>query len=136
MFVVVDANVVISLLIAKGSKHKLFFSDKFIPASPDWMLFEIGKYWKEISEKSKLPESALRSAFFGVRMQLKTFSLSEIKEFIKEGSIISPDPNDSEYFALALKLNCPLWSEDKLLKQQSKVEVLNTRELLVKLGLI
>lgn len=23
---------------------------------------------------------------------------------------------DAEYFALALKLNCPIWSEDKLLK--------------------
>ncbi len=69
-------------------------------------------------------------------MQLKTFSLSEIKEFIEEGSIVSPDPDDSEHFALALKLNCPIWSEDKLLKQQDKIEILNTKELLEKLQLI
>jgi len=136
MFVVVDANVVISLLIARGSKHKLFFSNKISPVSPDFILFEIGKYWKDISDKSKLSERDLRSEFFAVRMQLKTFSSSGITEFIKEGSAISPDPDDSEYFALALKLNCPIWSEDKLLKKQDKAEVLNTKELLEKLGLI
>ena len=136
MFVVVDANVIISLLIAKGSKHKLFFSNKFIPVSPDWILFEISKYWDDISEKSKLSKNDLRSELFAIRMQMKTFSFSEIKEFLKEGFTISPDPDDSEYFALALKLNCPIWSEDKLIKQQDKVEVLNTKELLERLKLI
>ncbi len=68
MFVVVDANVIISLLIAKGSKYKLFFSDKVNLVSPDFILFEIGKYWKEISDKTKLSESDLRSEFFAVRM--------------------------------------------------------------------
>ena len=32
------------------------------------------------------------------------------------------------YFALALKLNCGLWSNDKELKKQSKVKILNTNE--------
>lgn len=135
MLVVVDANIVISLLIAKGSKHKLFFSEKIKLRSPDFILFEIGKYWEEISNKSKLSERDLKSEFFAVRKQLKTFSLPEIKGFIKEGSVISPDPNDSEYFGLALKLGCPIWSEDKLLKKQSKVKVLGTKELIKLLGL-
>jgi len=33
------------------------------------------------------------------------------------------------YFALALKFNCPVWSEEKLLKKQLFVKVLNTFEL-------
>ncbi|MFZ2454938.1 MAG: hypothetical protein WAX07_00445 [Candidatus Altiarchaeia archaeon] len=41
MQVVVDANILISLLIAKGSKHKLFFSDKITPITPEYVLFEI-----------------------------------------------------------------------------------------------
>lgn len=130
MFIVVDANIIISLLIAKGSKHQLFFSEKIKPVSPDFILFEIGKHWKELSNKSKLSERDLKSEFFAVRLQLKTFSLPKIGKFIKEGSAISPDSNDSEYFALALKLNCPIWSEDKLLKKQSKVKVLDTKDLL------
>lgn len=133
--VVVDANILISLLIAKGSKQELFFSEHVTPHSPELVLFEIGKYWKRISEGSGVPEDELKLAFSGIREQLITLPLSEIKPWLKEAERISPDKDDTEYFALALKLNCPLWSEDKLLKKQSRVKVLNTPELLAELGL-
>jgi len=134
--VVVDANIIISLLIAKGSKHKLFFSGELDIISPDIILFEIGKHLDEISEKSRLSKWELNLEFSAVREQMTVFSVEKSK-WIKEGVKISPDPDDTEYFALALKFNCPIWSEDKPLKQQqSKVEVLDTRKLLEKLGLI
>jgi len=41
----------------------------------------------------------------------------------------TPDPDDMAYFALALKLNCAIWSNDKKLKEQDKVKVYNTHEL-------
>lgn len=53
----------------------------------------------------------------------------EYSKFLPEGRKISPDPDDSDFFALALKLDCPIWSEDKKLKEQSRIRVLNTREL-------
>ena len=133
--VVVDANILISLLIAKGSKQELFFSEHVTPHSPELVLFEIGKYWKRISEGSGVPEDELKLAFSGIRKQLITLPLSEIKPWLREAERISPDKDDTEYFALALKLNCPIWSEDKLLKKQSIVKVLNTPELLTVLGL-
>ena len=34
------------------------------------------------------------------------------------------------YFALALKLNCGIWSNDKKLKNQDKVKVYSTEDLL------
>ena len=132
---VVDANILISLLIAKGNKQELFFSEHVTPHSPELVLFEIGKYWKRISEGSGVPEDELKLAFSGIREQLITLPLSEIKPWLKEAERISPDKDDTEYFALALKLNCPIWSEDKLLKKQSIVKVLNTPELLTVLGL-
>lgn len=133
--VVVDANILISLLIAKGSKQELFFSEHVTPHSPELVLFEIGKYWKRISEGSGVPEDELKLAFSGIRKQLITLPLSEIKPWLREAERISPDKDDTEYFALALKLNCPIWSEDKLLKKQSRAKVLNTPELLAELGL-
>mgnify|MGYP001614061177 CR=1 FL=1 len=135
MLLVVDANILISILIAKGSKHKLFFSEKIASNSPDRILFEIGKHWSGLSDKSGLSENDLEMEFSLVRMQLNTYSLNELSEWIKEGAAISPDPDDAEYFALALKLNCPIWSEEKRLKKQSKVKVYNTVELLKELGL-
>ena len=135
MLLVVDANILISILIAKGSKHKLFFSEKIASNSPDRLLFEIGKHWKELSGKSGLSEKDLEMELAAIRMQLNTSSLNALSEWIKEGAAISPDPDDAEYFALALKLNCPIWSEEKRLKKQSKVRVYNTVELLKELGL-
>jgi len=54
---------------------------------------------------------------------------------LKEAKSISPDPDDSDFFALALKLNCPIWSEEKKLKKQLEVKVVNTSELIEELGL-
>ncbi len=56
----------------------------------------------------------------------------EYSGFLSEAREITPDIKDAEYFALALKLGCPLWSQDSKLKKQSKVEVLTTKDLLQK----
>ncbi|MEI6732208.1 MAG: PIN domain-containing protein, partial [archaeon] len=42
------------------------------------------------------------------------------------------DIKDAMYLALALKLNCPIWSNDKLLKNQTQIKVYSTSELMTK----
>jgi len=61
--------------------------------------------------------------------QVEFVPVIEFKDFLNEAKLICPDPDDVEYFALALKLNCGIWSNDKRLKKQSKVKVFNTKEL-------
>jgi predicted nucleic acid-binding protein len=55
--------------------------------------------------------------------------LEELSEFVQEAENITPDPDDMVYFALALRMKCPIWSNDKKLKEQEKVKVYNTHEL-------
>jgi len=43
--------------------------------------------------------------------------LDEIRPFVPKAEAFSPDPADITYLALALKLNIPLWSNDKALKK-------------------
>ena len=50
-------------------------------------------------------------------------------DFIDGAERISPDPKDTSYFALALKLNCPIWSNDKKLKEQNKIKIYSTEEI-------
>lgn len=71
-----------------------------------------------------------------LQWRIEFVPVEEFKDFLKEAELVCPDPDDIEYFALALKLNCPIWSEDKRLKKQSKVKVFSTSELLKKFGLI
>ena len=49
--------------------------------------------------------------------------------YVEEAEKLTPDPDDMAYFALALKLNCSILSNDKKLKEQNKIEVYNTHEL-------
>lgn len=37
---------------------------------------------------------------------------------------------DIDSLALALKLNAPLWTHDKLLKEQDKIKILTTKEII------
>lgn len=60
---------------------------------------------------------------------IKTIPAKESKQFFKKAENISPDPNDFQYFALALKLDCPIWSNDKRLKEQKFVKIYSTEEL-------
>ena len=56
--------------------------------------------------------------------------LSELKHQKENALNICPDKDDAEYFALALHLNCPIWSNDQKLKKQNKVRIITTKELI------
>ncbi len=43
--------------------------------------------------------------------------LEELVPYVDEAEKLSPDPDDMAYFALALKRNCAIWSNDKKLKE-------------------
>jgi len=137
MRIVIDANILLSILIsARGSKQGLLFSGEIEVISPDKLLFEAGKNWKEICNKSRLSEEDLEYSLSLVREEIKTFSFNEYKDMLPEAKDLCPHLKDIEYFALAMKFNCPIWTEEKRLKNQSRVDVLSTRELLEKLELI
>lgn len=59
----------------------------------------------------------------------------EYSEYMKEASKLSKHTKDMPYFALALSMNCAIWSNEKSFKQQSKVEVYSTSDLVKKLML-
>ena len=131
MKLVIDANEVISSLISfSGKTAELIFSDKLKLFAPEYLLEELGKYKDMILEKSNLSDNELSALLSLIFLNIELIPFSEFERFEEEASKICPDPNDSEYFALALKLNCSIWSEDKLLKNQDKIKVLTTSELL------
>jgi predicted nucleic acid-binding protein len=61
---------------------------------------------------------------------LKFIPLEEFKEFYEKAEKLSPDIKDVPYLALALKLNSAIWSNDKRLKNQSKINIISTENML------
>ncbi len=77
--------------------------------------------WDFYSQKWEIK---LRSELRGIRPISQ-----ELTQYFERAEKISPDPGDMIYFALALKFNCAIWSNDKKLKQQNRVKVYHSHEL-------
>ena len=132
MELVVDANILFSLLIA--SKHSkqadFFFSEELKLYAPERILVECKEHLSEISKKAGLGEKDIELLITLFSAHVELLSFAEFSAYLPEAKKVSPDPADVEYLAVALKLRCALWSQDKQLKSQSVIKVLSTSELL------
>lgn len=135
---VVDANIVFSALIKKSDNFRLIsilsrFGIKLY--SPQFVLDEINKREDKLLKFSMLNIAELRFLIDDLFKNIRYIPKSEYESFLKEAIEIFPEhPKDAPYFALSLKLNIPLWSNEKLHKTQSKVKVFNTSEIIRFLG--
>lgn len=130
MELVIDANILMSALIAtEGKTYDLIFNEKVKLFSVDKLLGELKKYKAEILKKSGLSEYDFELFLSLISAEIEFVPYSESEKFSPDAKKIAPDQNDTEYFALALKLNCAIWSNDKRLKQQDKIKVYSTEDL-------
>jgi predicted nucleic acid-binding protein len=131
MDLVIDANIVFSALInSSGSSCDLLFSDRLNLSAPEFLKEEIEKHKKEILMKTGLDEKELDIALSLLFTKIKLVPFSEFKQHSQKAKSICPDPDDTEYFALAMALKCPVWSNEKRLKLQEMISVINTAEMI------
>jgi predicted nucleic acid-binding protein len=132
---VIDANELFSAIIGRGKGLQslvmdIIFSEKVELFAPFRLLAELEKNRREIKRKSGFSDKEFDAFVEIIKLKIKFIPLEDFLDRILEAKDISPDPKDIEYFALALKLNCRIWSEERRLKRQSRVEVLSTSELI------
>lgn len=126
---VVDANILFSILIKKGKTEDIMFNEEVHVFAPEFIFEEFSKYTTMILEKTERRKEEFEELLNILKMKIKTVPNEETKKYLLEASRICPDKNDIEYFALALKLHCPIWSQDKELRQQSAIKIYSTEEL-------
>lgn len=134
MLLVVDMNVLFSFFKKHSFTRKLLVNSDLELYSPEYALDELNKYLKEIMSKGKINIGVFELYKRILSWFVKFVPVSQYKDFRGEAELITPDPDDTQYFALALKLGCAIWSNDKLLKNQSEVKVFSTSELIRELG--
>jgi len=134
---VINTNILFSLFSKDSFTIKLISRVNFKLYSPMFCLKELIKHSKEICEKFEIPKEGFEKILEEIKTKgiIKFVPLSAYKEYLSKAKEISPDPNDIDIFALALKLNCPIWSNDKELKKQNVVKVYSTKELIEEFGL-
>lgn len=129
MDLVVDANILFAALIKNSFICHLLFSGKFHLFTPEYTFTEFERHKEEILEKTERTSEEFFRLLETLKRRIILVPLEELTPYVKEAENITPDPDDMAYFALALKLDCAIWSNDKKLKEQDKIKVYHTPEL-------
>lgn len=129
MELVIDANILFSALIKDGFTAELLFNEDLKLYTPEFIIQEFSKHQESILKKTHRTKENFNEIMDFLKEIITIVPQEEYSKYLKEAKAISPDENDVMYFALALKLKCAVWSNDKRLKQQNKIKVYSTSEI-------
>jgi len=130
MELVADTNIVIAAILRPGITRGLVFYPGFRLYSPEQLVEELENNKTELIRKFGGPEEAYYRDLKIVLSNLTISPAADYDAFKEEAEIVSPDWKDRLFFAVALQRNCAIWSNEKRLKYQKKVDVWNTEELI------
>jgi predicted nucleic acid-binding protein len=129
MNLVIDANVLFAALIKEGKTIEILLNPNFNFYAPEFLFEEFNKYKSEILHKTHRSGQEFSEIFGILKEIIEIVPRDKYKDKLQLAEGFSPDNGDVDYFALALNLNCGIWSNDKELKKQNKVKVHFTEEL-------
>ncbi len=130
MQLIVDANPLISILIKPGKPVELLFIEELELVAPELLFEEIENNKELIIIKSRLSKKEIDRFIEILKKKIRIIPEEEFLKYREKAEKICPDEKDVPYFALALSLKCPLWSNEKRLKEQNEVRVYATHELI------
>ncbi len=130
MELVVDANILFAALIKISATSDLIFDNSLNLFSVEFIFEEFEKYKDLIMKKTERTEEEFERFMSIIKKRIKLIPYEEFESLISETEKFSPDPKDTEYLALATKLKCAVWSNDKKLKIQDKIKVYSTEDLI------
>ena len=128
MNLIVDSNIIFTFFWKSGLARELFY--KFNIFSPEFALIELKKYEKEIIEKSSISKEEFTYLKNELCNLITFVPLEEYSSFLQKAKDICSDFKDIDFFALALKLNYPIWSNDVVFKKQNNILIFNSKEII------
>lgn len=130
MQIIVDANPIISILIKPGKPIHLLFVEEIELVAPGLLFKEIENNSELIIKKSELNREEFNKFIGILKEKILIIPEEEFLKYKEKAEQICPDQKDVTYFALALYLKCPIWSNEKKLKEQKEIIVYATHELI------
>ena len=130
MELIVDANILFAALVKESTTARLLFNPNLRLYCPEFVLEEFMKYSDFIIQKMKRTREEFVTIMHQLHQIITIVPQEDYQHYIEEAESISPDDKDVPYVAAALKLQCAIWSNDRRLKEQDKVIIYNTKEVL------
>lgn len=125
---VIDTNILFAALIKKSVTEKILFSSQIILFAPKELFEEFLSYKEYLLKKTQRSTQDFFDILYRLQQKISVIEVQE--NFILQALLFTPDKGDTAFFALALQLNIPLWSNDNALKEQKVVPVYATYDLL------
>ena len=131
MQLVIDTNILVSFFRENPVRFIITNSDflgirLFIP---EYAIEELEKNEDEILKYSKLNLLEFKEALEDLKNRVELITKELFKQFELQAKQFSPHDKDLPYFALALYLNCRIWSNEPAFKKQAGIKIFNTKDL-------
>ena len=106
----------------------IFSKDDLEMYAPEDILYEFRKYSEELKSKSEEFEETVFCVFSFIRIIPKEDYVDTMEK--AQNICTKFDEKDSPFIGLALKLNIPIWTNDKgILKNEGEYQTITTTEL-------
>jgi|WetSurMetagenome_2_1015567.scaffolds.fasta_scaffold1389008_1 predicted nucleic acid-binding protein len=126
MKLVADANILFSLARPDSVASELVSRYRIKLYSPKYVLSELSNHMDEITKKTGQPYNQIIERLKGF---IEYSEPEEYETLLVQAGRFLKDEADTPYLALAIKLQVPIWSNDRHLKEQEKIPVFSTKEL-------
>ncbi|MEK6878361.1 MAG: PIN domain-containing protein [Nanoarchaeota archaeon] len=138
MILVVDPNVIISAVLNIGNSLNVFILNKIIKkfdfVAPEFLFIELGKHTEKLAKKSRFTLDNAKEIIEFLIKEIEIIPEYQFKDKFEDArKILKEHQKDVPYLALALKLNCDIFSGDKILKKLIPNRVVNPKEMLDKI---
>ena len=127
---IIDSNILFSLMKPDSSASKIFELSPFKIVAPEFIKSELDEHEEECMKRSGLIKQEFKARRTYIEAKVTFISVKTYKKFLKKAIKALDDVDDVPYIALALALRTPVWSNDPDLKKQSLVDIFTTRELI------
>ncbi|MBS3064859.1 MAG: PIN domain-containing protein [DPANN group archaeon] len=129
---VVDTNIILSALIKDSVTRKILADLNFEFFAPSFSLTEIMKYQEYICKKTLMTPRQFGNLLQTIFENIEIIPGDFYKNYLDEANELMKkiDLDDVPFLACAMVLNLEIWSDDKHFKQQDKIKVFTTSELI------
>ncbi len=134
MRLVIDTNVIFSALLKDGKTREILMRDDIETYVPEFFFTELMNYEEMILKKSNMGKDEYRVLIELLFMDVNIISKEIFFDELEKAKVIMEDidPDDSAFLALAMKMECDLWSDDRDFEGQSEIKVWKTFEIIKK----
>ena len=140
MKLVVDTNILITFFWKESFFRSIIDDQQLDLYTPPYALTELEKFAAEIQKKTGLSEGAFKESKKMLCQKIQFIPLEEYTSYLlpaqQTGKGLTKEQyidflDDLDFVACAFALSCPLWSNDKLIKEKTTITVFTTYELIL-----